>query len=156
MYQIITGNGRLELADGEKNRIWQTALRALAEGDIDEAVGQFAEQFTFTDHALGLEFKEKDQLHKYFAKAREMFPESERTDQTLFSNGDVIISEWSLKDIERQPFSYGRFLKINIEAQGLSVVRVSEGRIVEWSEYYDQVISRRYRLAGQFSDWREV
>ena len=156
MHQIITGNGRLELSDGEKNRIWQTALRALAEGDIDEAVGQFAEQFTFTDHALGLEFKEKDQLHKYFAKAREMFPKSERTDQTIFNNRDVIISEWSLKDIESHPVSHGRFLKINIEAQGLSVVRVSDGRIVEWSEYYDQVRSRRYRLAGQFSDWREV
>jgi ketosteroid isomerase-like protein len=156
MHQIITGNGRLELSDGEKNRVWQTALRALAQGDIDEAVGQFADQFTFTDHALGLEFKQKDQLYKYFAKAREMFAESERTDQTLFSNGDVIISEWRLKDIESQPFSYGRFLKINIEAHGISVVRVSDGRIVEWSEYYDQVSSRRYRLAGQFSDWREV
>ncbi|HYZ72831.1 MAG TPA: nuclear transport factor 2 family protein [Chthoniobacterales bacterium] len=156
MHQIKTGDGRLELSDGGKNRIWQTALRALAEGDIDEAVGQFAEQFTFTDHALGLEFKEKDQLHKYFAKAREMFPKSERTDQTIFNNRDVIISEWRLKDIESQPFLYGRFLEINIEAQGLSVVRVSDGRIVEWSEYYDQIGSRRYRLAGQFSDWREV
>ena len=79
-----------------------------------------------------------------------MFAESERTDQTFFGNGDVITSAWRLKDIESQPFSYGRFLKINTEAHGVSVVRVSDGRIVEWLEYYDQVSSRRYRTCIVF------
>ena len=56
-----------------------------------------------------------------------------------------------------ETFVYVRFQKVKIEAHGVSVVRVSDGRIVEWSEYYDdQLRSELYRLAGQFSDWCEL
>ena len=44
-----------------------------------------------SDHALGLEFKEKDRLHEFLVKSRELYSDSERTDHTLFSNGDCIL-----------------------------------------------------------------
>jgi ketosteroid isomerase-like protein len=153
MYQIMVNSGRPEVSHGERKSIWQAALDALSEGDIDQVVNQFADQFTFTDHALGIEFKEKNRLQEYFVKIREFFPESERTNRAFFSVGDVIINEWTLAATVSEPFLYGRPLKVKIEAHGVSVVRVSNGRIVEWSEYYDQVRSRHYRVAGQFSNW---
>ena len=69
---------------------------------------------------------------------------------------DVIVSEWSLLATLIEPFLYGRYRKVKIEAHGVSIVRVSDARIVEWSEYYDQIRSGLYRLAGQFTDWVEV
>jgi ketosteroid isomerase-like protein len=125
-------------------------------GNIDEVVNQFADEFKLIDHAVGLEFTEKHRLHEFLAKIVELFPDVQRTDQTLLSDGDRIISEWTLTGTENEPLLYGRFLRLKISAKGVSVVRVRDGRIVECSEYYDQVISRRYRLAGWFTDWTEV
>jgi hypothetical protein len=73
------------------NRILQAALAG--QGNIREAVDQFNDQFTFTDHALGLEFKDKGRLTEFLAKIRELFPDSERKANTIFSSGDRVISE---------------------------------------------------------------
>jgi steroid delta-isomerase-like uncharacterized protein len=137
-------------------RIWQTVLDAWAVGDIDEVVNQFADEFTFIDHALEFEFKDKDRLYEFLVKIRESFPDSERTDHILLSDGLSIVSEWNFAATQNEPFLYGHFLKEKISAQGISVVRVRNGRIAKWSEYYDQVTSRRYRLRGWFTDWCEV
>ncbi|HKB41375.1 MAG TPA: hypothetical protein VKD72_33425, partial [Gemmataceae bacterium] len=45
-------------------------------GNVVEAAEQFRDRFTFTDHALGLEFKDKERLTEFLAKAREFFPDS--------------------------------------------------------------------------------
>ena len=137
-------------------RIWQMVLDAWVAGDIDEVLRQFADEFTFIDHALGLEFKEKDRLHEFLVKIRELYSDSERIDHTLFSDGDCIISEWTFTATQDEPFLNGRFRKVKISARGVSVVQVRDGRIVKWSEYYDQLMSRRYRLVGSFTDWGEI
>lgn len=135
---------------------WQTVLNAWAASDIDEVVNQFADEFRFTDHALGLEFKEKDRMHKFLVKSRDFFSDSERKDHTLLSDEETIVSEWQLTGTQDEPFLTGRFLKIRIRSQGVSVVRVKDGRIVEWSEYYDQIKCRRQRLGSWFADWPEI
>jgi hypothetical protein len=43
-----------------------------------EVLDQFSEQFTFSDHALELEFKDKRRLREFWEKIRELFPASER------------------------------------------------------------------------------
>jgi hypothetical protein len=54
------------------DRILQTALAAWRQGNLVEVVEQFNNQFTFTDHALGLEFKDKERLTEFLAKIREL------------------------------------------------------------------------------------
>ncbi|MBV9873963.1 MAG: nuclear transport factor 2 family protein [Verrucomicrobia bacterium] len=148
MWQIVVANTKPEGSNGQGPAILQAALDALAEGDVDEAVDQFGDQFTFTDHAFGLKFKQKDRLYRYFVEIRKSFPESERTDHMRLSHGEVIFSQWRLTVTWKKPFLSGRFHKVKSEAHGISVVRVSDGRIVEWSEYYDQTRLRCYRLVG--------
>jgi hypothetical protein len=46
------------------DRILQTALAAWRQGNFVAAANQFNEQFTFTDHALGLEFKDNGRGNK--------------------------------------------------------------------------------------------
>ena len=41
------------------DRILQTALAAWRQGNFVAAANQFNDQFTFTDHALGLEFLDR-------------------------------------------------------------------------------------------------
>ncbi|SRR6266404_3315565 len=45
--------------------ILQSALAALSEGRISEVLDQFDDHFTFTDHALALEFTDKGRLTEF-------------------------------------------------------------------------------------------
>jgi hypothetical protein len=56
--------------------ILQSVLTALSNGEIFEAVDNFDEHFTFSDHALGLEFADKGRLSEFFRKSRELFPDT--------------------------------------------------------------------------------
>jgi hypothetical protein len=49
------------------DRILQTVLAAWRQGSFVEVVDQFSDQFTFADHALGLEFKDKGRLTEFLA-----------------------------------------------------------------------------------------
>ena len=109
------------------DRILQTALAAWRQGNFVAAANQFNDQFTFTDYALGLEFKDKGRLTEFLAKTRELFPDSERKANTIFSSRDRI-----------------------------SVVEIKNGKISQWSDYYDQLKSRRNGLAAWFTEWLEL
>src|SRR5262249_36129815 len=51
------------------NRILHAFLAAWWRGNVVEAAEQFRDRFTFTDHALGLEFKDKERSTELLAKA---------------------------------------------------------------------------------------
>ena len=137
-------------------RILQTALAAWRQGNFVAAANQFSDQFTFTDHALGLEFKDKGRLTEFLAKTRELFPDSERKANTIFSSGDRVISEWTLTATKAEPILDGRPRKVPISMQGISVVQIDNGKISQWSDYYDQLKSRRNGLAALFTEWLEL
>jgi len=104
---------------------------------------------------LGLEFKDKGRLTEFLAKTRELFPDSERKVKTIFSSGDRVISEWTLTATQTDPF-LGVRLKVSICVQGISVVQIKNGKINQWSDYYDQLQSRRNGLAAWFTEWLEL
>jgi steroid delta-isomerase-like uncharacterized protein len=138
------------------DRILQTALAAWRQGNFVAAANQFNDQFTFTDYALGLEFKDKGRLTEFLAKIRERFPDSERRDNTIFSNGDHVISEWALTATKTEPFLDGRLRKVPIYERGISVVQIKNGKISQWSDYYDRLKVRRYAITGWFTKWIEL
>jgi len=138
------------------DRILQIALAAWREGNLVAAVDQFNDQFTFIDHALGLEFKDKGRLIEFLAKIRERFPDSKRSDNTIFRSGDRVISEWTLTATQTEQFLGGRLRKVPICVRGISVVQIKNGKISQWSDYYDQLKSRRYGVAALFTEWIEI
>jgi steroid delta-isomerase-like uncharacterized protein len=145
-------------ASGEattSDRVLQIALAAWRQGNFVEVVDQFDDQFTFNDRALGLEFKDKGRLTEFLAKIRELFPDSERRDNTIFSNGEHAISEWTLTATKTEPFLDGRLRKVPICERGISVVQIKNGKISQWSDYYDPLKARRYAIAGWFTKWIE-
>jgi steroid delta-isomerase-like uncharacterized protein len=135
------------------DRILQNALAAWRQGNFVEVVDQFNDQFTFTDHALGLEFKDKGRLTEFLVKTRERFPDAERKDNTLFSGGDRVVSEWTLTATQTEPFLGGRLRKVPICVRGISVAQIKNGKISEWSDHYDQLKSRRYGVVDWFTEW---
>jgi hypothetical protein len=81
-----------------------TVLTHLNNGEIEDAIAGFAEELTFKDHGIGLEFKDKERLAEFFQKAQELYPDSLRQTNTIFVSGDHIITEWTLQATLTEPF----------------------------------------------------
>src|ERR1700722_15107570 len=130
-----------------------TALTHLKNGKIEAAIACFADEFTFNDHGIGLEFKDKERLAKFFHKARELYPDSFLQTDATFVSGDRVITEWTLQYTFTEPF-YGPYSrKLRVSVRGASIVRVDNGGIIDWSDYYDGLTSRRPALASHFTEW---
>ena len=132
------------------------ALTRLKNENIEDAVAEFAENFCFNDRGLGLEFTDKERLREFFLKERELYPSlSFQTNKILVAE-DHVIAEWLLKYSIHEPF-YGSMVRnVPVSLQGVSVVQTRKGKIVEWSDYYDGLTSRRIALASYFTEWIEL
>jgi ketosteroid isomerase-like protein len=135
--------------------ILQSVLAALNEGKISEAVDQFDERFTFTDHALDLKFTDKGRLIEFFQKTRELFPDTVLEVDSTFQCGNHAVAEWKLTaTTQTLPYGSKRF-RFPISLRGTSIVRTENGRITVWSDYYDKNRSWRFSLAAFFTEWIE-
>jgi SnoaL-like domain len=142
-------------AGSARKPILQSVLDALNEGRIAEAVSQFDDHFTFTDHALDLEFTDKGRLTEFFQKSRELFPDTVVQVDSTFQCGDQAIAEWKLTATQTVSGPGSTPFRFPISLRGTSIVRVNEKRITQWSDYYDGSKSRRQSLAAFFIEWVE-
>ena len=46
----------------------------LNEGQIEDAIASFADEFRFKDHGIGLKFRDKKSLAEFFQKTRSFIP----------------------------------------------------------------------------------
>ena len=67
-----------------------TVLERLRNGKIEDAITCFAEEFSFKDHGVDLEFKNKERLAEFFRKARELYPHSVLQTDAFFVSGDRV------------------------------------------------------------------
>jgi limonene-1,2-epoxide hydrolase len=134
----------------------QTVVTALREGQIDTAVNQFGEQFAFNDYGMGLEFRDKARLTQFFRETRALYPDTLVLIDGIFVSGNHVISEWTLRYslTERLFGEYSRELPICVH--GVSVVRIENGKIADWSDYYDRLTSRRTALTSCFTEWIDL
>jgi len=128
-----------------------TVLTHLNNGEIDDVMARFAEEFTFKDHGIGLEFKDRERLAEFFQKAQELYPDSLRQTNTIFVNGDHVLTEWTLRATLTEPF-YGLLRKVPVSLHGTSIVRIDNGKITDWADYYDGLTSRRTAAASHFTE----
>lgn len=133
-----------------------SALAFLRSGDVDGAAACFAEPFRFKDHGIGLEITDKNRLREFFQKKREFFPDSLLHTNSMFVNGEQAVTEWSFQGTQVEPFYAGLSRKVPIVFHGVTIVRIDKGKIIDWSEYYDGLTSRRTSLASYFTEWIEL
>src|SRR5215469_11915419 len=81
-------------------------LTDVGNGRMVDANAHFAVAFRYSDHGIGLEFKDRARLTEFFSKARELYPDSSLTADRVFTSGDHVIVEWTYRAIIREPF-YG-------------------------------------------------
>jgi steroid delta-isomerase-like uncharacterized protein len=146
MSEIAIGNGVSE-------SVVLTALTHLKSGKIEDALAGFAEAFRFKDHGIGLEFKDKERLAEFFHKTRELYPDSLLLTDTIFVSGNDVITEWTLQATLTEPFFGGLSRRVPVTVHGASVVRTDNGKITDWADYYDGLVSRRTALASHFTEW---
>jgi hypothetical protein len=149
MSEIAIGNGVSE-------SVVLTALKYLKNGKIVDAIACFAEEFRFKDHGVGLEFKDKERLTEFFQKTQELYPDSLLLTDTIFVSGDDVITEWTLQATLTEPFYGDLSRKVRVSVHGASIVRTDNGKITDWADYYDGLVSRRTALASYFTDWVEL
>ena len=135
--------------------VW-TVLMHLKNGKISEATACFAEKFEFKDRGIGLEFNNRERLAEFFQKTRELFPNSSLQTDRIFVSGDYVIAEWTLETTITEPFFGAVSRKVPISLRGASIVRIDNGEIIDWSDYYDGLTSRRTALASFFTEWVEL
>jgi ketosteroid isomerase-like protein len=128
-------------------------LMHLENGKINDATACFAEKFEFKDRGIGLEFKDRERLAEFFQKTRELYPDSSLQTDTIFVSGDHVITEWTRRTTITEPFYGGLSRKVPILLHGASIARIHDGKITDWSDYYDGLTSRRAALASYFTEW---
>jgi hypothetical protein len=136
--------------------ILRDVLAALTEREIGRSTTHFSEQFTFNDYGLGLEFRDKGQLTEFFRKELELYPDFVRLPDAIFVSGDHVIAEWTLRFTSTEPFYSGLTRRVPMSVHGASVVRIENGKITHWSDYYDGLTSRLTALASHFTEWIEL
>ena len=130
-----------------------TVVTHLEKGEIDDAIDLFAAEFTYKDHGIGLEFTNKERLAEFFQKTREFFSDFSLQIDSILMSVDHVVGEWTLHTAVTEPFYAGLSRKVQILLAGVSVVRTKNGKITDWSDYYDGLTSRRTALAAYFTDW---
>ena len=133
-----------------------TVLEHLRNGKIEDAIACFAEEFSFKDHGVDLEFKNKERLAEFFRKARELYPDSLLKTDATFVSGDRVITEWTLQANVPKPYYAGVSLTFPVSVHGVSIVQIDNGKVAGWSDYYDKLTSRRAALASYFTEWVEL
>jgi SnoaL-like domain len=134
-----------------------TVLERLRSGKIEDAIACFAEEFSFKDHGVDLEFKNKERLAEFFRKARELYPDSLLQTDAIYVSSDRVITEWTLQANVTEPGYYdGASLTFPVTVHGVSIVLVENGKVADWSDYYDKLTSRRSALASYFTEWVEL
>ena len=136
-------------------RIVRSLLEALNQGRISQAVDLFDDDLTFNDHALGLDFTDKGRLTEFFEKCREYFPDTAVEVNSIFECEDRVVAEWKLNATETVPFGPTQLRK-PISVRGTSIVQIQNGRVTRWSDYYDSIASRRFKVAAFFEEWVEL
>jgi steroid delta-isomerase-like uncharacterized protein len=164
---VLVGDSRLAVQEGvslsdeglgtpsSPRSLLQFALAALNDRRISEVVGEFSESFKFSDHGLTLEMTDKMRLTEFFEKSRELFPDAALEVMSVIDSRDQAVAEWKLTATQTVPFFGNTNYCVPISARGVTVVRAEQGKIVEWSDYYDQSSSRRMSLAAHFTEWIE-
>jgi SnoaL-like domain len=79
---------------GATERILQSVLAALNEGKRAEVADRFDDHFTFTDHALKLEFSDKGRLIEFLQKSRELFPDTAVESDAISECRDQAVVQW--------------------------------------------------------------
>jgi ketosteroid isomerase-like protein len=160
--EAVDPRGKTALTDDKltivaaPEQILQSALAALNRGRFSEVVNNFDQDgcFRFSDQALALEFMDKARLTEFFEKSRELFPDTALEVISLFEDGEHAIAEWKLTATQTMPFGSISY-RFPISLLGTTIVHVEKGKIVRWSDYYDQNSSRRMSLGAFFTDWIE-
>lgn len=143
----------VEAATPEK--VVSEVLRRLNLGQIEEVAASFAVGFRFEDHGIGLEFTDKARLTEFFRKMKEFHPDSFVYTGQHFTSGGYVITQWTLEVTITEPFYAGLTRKVPISLPGVSIVRVDNGKVVDWADYYDGLTARRTTLAAHFTEWVE-
>lgn len=151
----ITGKTDTNLLNATPEAIVDAALQFIRQKKIPAAIDLFDDALTFVDYGLNLTFHNKQRLMEFFNKQVELYPDALLSVDLQSSEGANVTAVWTLNATVSQPGFGGRVRNVPVVLRGASLIRVRDGKIVEWAEFYDGQTSRRTVLGEHFRDWIE-
>lgn len=139
----------------QREEVVSSVMANLNQGNVVDAVNHFGADFKFSDHALRLEFEDKVRLEEFFHKIRELFPDGYLDVTAIFESGNRVVAEWTFTATHVEFLWPGRETRVSKSLPGISIVTITNGRISQWSDYYDKITARRSRIAEFFTEWIE-
>ena len=146
----------LQMEATTQHEIVVAVVTHLNKGEITDAIAGFADEIRFSDRGLQLKFTNRRRLSEFFRKTRELYPDSLMQTDRILVNGDYTAIQWTLRMTVTEPFYGGLPHTAPITVHGVSIVRTKDGRITEWTDYYDGPSSRRTALGAYFEEWVEL
>jgi hypothetical protein len=146
----------VQLEVAVQHEVVLTVITHLQKGEISKATSYFAETFQFNDYGIELELTDSSRLAEFFKKDRELYPDSSLQTDRLLVSGDYVSIQWMRHTVLTKPSFGGLSRNVPISLKGASIVRIEDGRVTEWSDYYDGLKSRRTALADHFTEWIEL
>ena len=121
------------------DKIVLAVISHVNDGSIKDAVALFADQLSFNDQGIRLEFNTKERLTEFFRKARELYPDMLLQINTIFVSGDRVLTEWTLQTTLIEPAFGNCRWKVPISLHGASIIRAQRedhrlGRLLRRAE----------------------
>jgi steroid delta-isomerase-like uncharacterized protein len=136
--------------------IGRRVLLAVDDGQIENAVEQFDEDFLLRDNGLDLELRDRPRLAGFFRKRRDIFPEVHCELNSTIVNEDCAVLQWTLTGFVLSAFYGQRVSRARVKTSGVSVIEFDQGKIRRWSDYYDSLAAMRSPLVTYFKEYDEL
>lgn len=108
----------LGTATAAPDKIVLAVVSYLNEGQIDDGLALFADEFSFKDRGLGLEINTRDRLTEFFKKTLELYPDMFLQSETMFVSTAHALTEWTLQTTLTEPFAGNLTRKVPISLRG--------------------------------------
>ena len=137
----------------EHIHLFKQSIEAFNQGDFNKAVEPFAENAVFTDVTQLQPLQGREAIRKSFEKGRLASPDLRLTPTNWITGEDHVVMEYNTTGTHKGPWEVAGTTTIpatnkRFQTKGVAVAKLSEGRIISFTDYSDSVNS--YKQLGMF------
>jgi steroid delta-isomerase-like uncharacterized protein len=123
--------------DENKTLVRRFIEEVISQGNLAVLTDLLAPHYQY--HAPGMEVSGPDGMHQVFSMLRTAFPDWYETIDDLIAEGDKVVFRVTGRGTHRGPFSGIPPMGKQVTMQGIDIVRIADGKLVEHWAIFDQL-----------------
>jgi steroid delta-isomerase-like uncharacterized protein len=122
--------------------LWTEGENGFNKGDVSWVGSSYASDAVFID-PFG-RYEGPEAILAYYEAGLRAFPDNRMETSLLVEDGDTVVAEWTTRGTQTGPLAMPDGTEIpatgkTVEIQGVSVVRVKEGKVTSHRDYFDNI-----------------